>query len=172
MERFLTVLFLSGMFDLLKSSNKNCKLKLVFYVFFFFPEWFAFSACLPYQYFLINMPLTWTEAQTYCRQEHTDLVTIENAADVDQLVKILSFAGLSSEVWLGLFSEIQWQWSDGFTENQTGFTDWETSYNEPNFAEADQFCVVFDSNGKWWDDFCALRYPFICYNGKKPNLKN
>lgn len=154
-----------------KSSNKICKLKLLFLC-LFSPEWLAFSVCLPYQYFFVNRPLTWTDAQTYCRQAHTDLVTIENAADVDQLVKILSFVGLSSEVWVGLFSEIHWKWSDGFTENQTEFRDWETYSNEPDFALADQFCVLFDSNGRWWDEFCASKNPFICYNGKKPNLKH
>uniref|UniRef100_A0A3Q3GCJ9 C-type lectin domain-containing protein n=1 Tax=Kryptolebias marmoratus TaxID=37003 RepID=A0A3Q3GCJ9_KRYMA len=123
-------------------------------------------------YFFINEPLTWTEAQTYCRQKHSDLATIKSTEDVDQLIKTLSSADHSSEVWIGLFSEINWIWSDGFTGSGAEFRDWETSSYEPDFASANQFCVLIDSNGRWWDANCQYSYSFICNNGKNPSIIN
>ncbi|XP_037832667.1 macrophage mannose receptor 1 [Kryptolebias marmoratus] len=128
-------------------------------------EWIVLITCLSHQYFFINEPLTWTEAQTYCRQKHSDLATIKSTEDVDQLIKTLSSADHSSEVWIGLFSEINWIWSDGFTGSGAEFRDWETSSYEPDFASANQFCVLIDSNGRWWDANCQYSYSFICNNG-------
>uniref|UniRef100_A0A3Q2QYQ5 C-type lectin domain-containing protein n=1 Tax=Fundulus heteroclitus TaxID=8078 RepID=A0A3Q2QYQ5_FUNHE len=118
-----------------------------------------------FDYHFVDQPLTWTEAQTYCRQRYVDLATIQNSEEIAQLLNTLSSFGHASEVWVGLFYEINWAWSDGFSGSGADYRSWKTSYNEPNFASASQFCVCSDSNGKWWDDFCGNHYPFLCENG-------
>ncbi|KAM4537027.1 secretory phospholipase A2 receptor-like [Odontesthes bonariensis] len=128
-------------------------------------EWLVLCSCVLRQYHFVNQPLTWTEAQTYCRQTHTDLATIENSEELKQLINTVSSAGHYSNVWLGLYSKIDWRWSDGFTGSGAQYRNWYTSFNEPNFKSANQFCVVTKDYGMWIDYDCMTSYPFICYKG-------
>ncbi|KAF0031997.1 hypothetical protein F2P81_016552 [Scophthalmus maximus] len=84
---------------------------------------------------------------------------------MNQLIKTVPSAGNSSEVWIGLFDEIKWRWSDGYTGSGADYRKWELSYNEPNFYEAGEFCVTIDNDRGWYDAFCTGQYPFMCYNG-------
>ncbi|XP_023804762.1 L-selectin-like [Oryzias latipes] len=42
------------------------------------------------QFYFVNTPLNWRDAQSVCRQNYTDLATIENTADVDAAIVALS----------------------------------------------------------------------------------
>ncbi|XP_061566206.1 C-type lectin domain family 2 member D-like [Cololabis saira] len=84
----------------------------------FLSEWFILSTCLVRHYHFVGQSLNWTEAQTYCRQTYTDLATIQNSEELNQLMNTLSSAGYSSDVWIGLNHEIDWKWSDGFNGSQ------------------------------------------------------
>ncbi|XP_042257521.1 lymphocyte antigen 75-like [Thunnus maccoyii] len=106
--------------------------------------------------------MKWTEAQTYCRETYTDLATIENTEDMNQLINTVPSA---SQVWIGLYSNIDWKWSDGYRGSGAEYKNWENlDDNEPDFGGG-QFCVNIGNSGRWWDDGCAIEYPFICYNG-------
>ncbi|MGH0157379.1 UNVERIFIED_CONTAM: hypothetical protein FKN15_033281 [Acipenser sinensis] len=58
------------------------------------------------RYTLIEELKTWTEAQEYCREHHTDLVSIKSASENEDLVKKAQV----KPFWLGLFNE-PWKWS-------------------------------------------------------------
>ncbi|XP_014886900.1 C-type mannose receptor 2-like [Poecilia latipinna] len=124
-----------------------------------------FSSSLSRQYHFVNLSLTWTEAQAYCRQTLTDIVTIQDSEELTRLLDTLSSARHSSEAWIGLYSVIHWRWSDGFTGAGANYSNWEIYFNEPNFNGASQFCVSVGSSGLWWDDYCSEGYSFLCYNG-------
>ncbi|XP_038585694.1 C-type mannose receptor 2-like [Micropterus salmoides] len=109
--------------------------------------------------------MNWTEAQTYCRKTYTDRATIENTEEVNQLINTVSSSGLSSDVWIGLYTKINWRWSDGYTGTGAGFRSWHNYENEPNFKAASEFCVTIGKDGVWWDDRCSRQFPFICYRG-------
>ncbi|XP_030018394.1 putative C-type lectin domain family 20 member A [Sphaeramia orbicularis] len=123
----------------------------------------SISTCLLHQYHYVHELKTWTEAQSYCRRHYTDLATIENSSEVDQLINAVSDKSVS-EVWIGLFSEVDWRWSDGYTGNESGYRRWCAGWSEPNFWAADQFCVFYCSSG-WWDYGCEEGLPFICFSG-------
>uniref|UniRef100_A0A3Q2E4M2 C-type lectin domain-containing protein n=1 Tax=Cyprinodon variegatus TaxID=28743 RepID=A0A3Q2E4M2_CYPVA len=116
-------------------------------------------------YHFFSEPLTWNEAQTFCRQKYTDLATIENSEEHNLLYKTLQSAGYSSDVWIGLYSEIDWKWSDGYTGAGADYRHWRSIYNEPQFYNASQLCVKAGSFGNWWDDDCAQKRQFICNKG-------
>uniref|UniRef100_A0A3Q3B2B4 C-type lectin domain-containing protein n=1 Tax=Kryptolebias marmoratus TaxID=37003 RepID=A0A3Q3B2B4_KRYMA len=115
------------------------------------------------QFYFVNQSLNWTEAQTYCRQKYTDLVTIRNSEETNQLMNTLSSAGHSSEVWIGLFSEIDWRWSDGFTGSGAEYRNWRSESNEPNFISGKDLCVITSISGLWFDVKCSEKRQFICY---------
>ncbi|XP_038124361.1 secretory phospholipase A2 receptor-like [Cyprinodon tularosa] len=131
----------------------------------FLLDWLVLSTCILPQYHFVNKLFTWTEAQTYCRQKHTDLASILNSEQQNQLIDNLTSAGHSSDVWIGLFNEIDWRWSDGFSGSGADYRSWKLSNDEPNFSSGGQFCVNADRTEIWWDDFCYIKYPFLCYNG-------
>ncbi|MEQ2293823.1 hypothetical protein AMECASPLE_037425, partial [Ameca splendens] len=127
----------------------------------FFADWLILSSSLLHQYHFVNLPLTWTDAQTYCRKEYTDMVSIQNSEELDQLLSTLSSARYSSEAWIGLYSVIKWRWSDG---SSAEYSNWDILVDEPNFIAASQFCVSY-SFGAWWDDYCENKYTVVCSNG-------
>uniref|UniRef100_A0A3P8TIB9 C-type lectin domain-containing protein n=1 Tax=Amphiprion percula TaxID=161767 RepID=A0A3P8TIB9_AMPPE len=131
----------------------------------FLTGWLILPTCSLHQYYFIKEPLTWNEAQTYCRQKYTDLATMENADDLNQLQRLLSSSGHNYEVWFGLYSKINWKWSDGFTGSGAEYRDWGT--NEPHF-QMDHFCVYKYTT--WSSYNCDSELKFSCYTGK--DIKN
>uniref|UniRef100_A0A3Q3B0Y5 C-type lectin domain-containing protein n=1 Tax=Kryptolebias marmoratus TaxID=37003 RepID=A0A3Q3B0Y5_KRYMA len=121
------------------------------------PQCVILSTCFPYQYHFADQSLTWTEAQTYCRQKHTDLVSIRNSEELNQLINTLSSVGHSSEVWIGLFKEFDWKWSDGFNGTGVEYRNWEST--QPN----NELYVMNAGTGLWWDNGATTQFPCVCY---------
>ncbi|KAK1155248.1 macrophage mannose receptor 1-like [Acipenser oxyrinchus oxyrinchus] len=106
------------------------------------------------RYTLIEELKTWTEAQQYCREHHTDLVSIKNASENEDLVK----KALGKTFWIGLFNN-PWKWSHQ-GDNST-FHNW--ANGEPNNEKGNEKCVVMNKTGKWYDSSCSRKAFFICY---------
>ena len=107
--------------------------------------------------------MTWTEAQSYCREWYTDLATIGNTEEMRKLNDTVSAAGHSSDVWIGLYSHIDWKWSDGFNQSGAECRSWNDS--DPNNFVANEFCVVQTLYGTSYDIDCPWKIRFVCYNG-------
>ncbi|MGH0178046.1 UNVERIFIED_CONTAM: hypothetical protein FKN15_076483 [Acipenser sinensis] len=113
------------------------------------------------RYTLIEELKTWTEAQQYCREHHTDLVSINSDSENEDLIK----KAQGKTFWIGLFNE-PWKWSNQ-GHNYT-FHNWNTW--EPNNVFGVENCAImslrnslFLSRGKWVDVVCSGILPFFCY---------
>uniref|UniRef100_A0A4W5MEP1 C-type lectin domain-containing protein n=1 Tax=Hucho hucho TaxID=62062 RepID=A0A4W5MEP1_9TELE len=53
------------------------------------------------QFHLIHKYIFWTEAQNYCRNHYTDLVTVYNQEEAEQLIQLMT-SNDSSLAWIGL----------------------------------------------------------------------
>ncbi|CAJ1081472.1 secretory phospholipase A2 receptor-like [Xyrichtys novacula] len=95
------------------------------------------SSCLPRQYHYVADPMTWTEAQTFCRKTYTDLASIGSPEEMKQVSHTVTSSGSGAEYR---------KWYPG----------------EPNFWN--HFCVGFNTNG-WGDLDCAREDTFFCYQG-------
>uniref|UniRef100_H2LGF1 C-type lectin domain-containing protein n=1 Tax=Oryzias latipes TaxID=8090 RepID=H2LGF1_ORYLA len=118
------------------------------------------------QFYFVNTPLNWTNAQSVCRQRYTDLATIENTTDVDAAnVALSSYTG---KAWIGLRDDMvnSWRWSlsdsSFYGVGESTFRKW--SSGEPNNYNGQQLCGRFYGNGLWDDQFCSEALPFVCYN--------
>ncbi|XP_074538398.1 putative C-type lectin domain family 20 member A [Halichoeres trimaculatus] len=109
--------------------------------------------------------MTWTDAQTYCRQKYTDLATVENTEEMDQLKSSVPAHRHNGYVWMGLYSNIHWKWSDGYTGTGSHYREWDTAYFEPNFISGNELCGLVTDNGEWGDAFCQNNQSSICYRG-------
>ncbi|XP_034089909.1 secretory phospholipase A2 receptor-like [Gymnodraco acuticeps] len=109
----------------------------------------------------IESYMTWTDAQSYCREHHTDLASVRNPAENQQIVELLP--AVDYHFWIGLYRD-SWKWSDG---SNSSFKYWKV--NEPNYS-ASKVCVAaaFDNSGKWEDLDCGVEKPFICYGPAVP----
>ncbi|XP_073727812.1 putative C-type lectin domain family 20 member A [Misgurnus anguillicaudatus] len=100
---------------------------------------------------------TWKDAQSYCREHHTDLVSIRNENE-NQNVQHLLKKYNSEYAWIGLHGSRSW--SD---QSNSSFTFWKTG--EPNDVGSCT-AVSFSESGTWTDENCYNEFPFFCYNGE------
>ncbi len=103
----------------------------------------------------------WTDAQKYCREKHTDLASVRNESENNQIQNMLT----DNTVWIGLHR--LWVWSDNSTAS---FTHWKSG--EPNIgANRNSICTSTDMSdgGRWTDELCSKPHPFVCYDGEYIN---
>lgn len=129
------------------------------------------SLSSPQLYHIVKDVKSWTEAQHYCREKYTDLVTINSEKD---MVRVSDMLDHSDEVWIGLYgSHDSWKWSlqrKGFYgEKEDELRLWAVS--EPNDLNGDFVCADLSTYGKWADYDCYGKRKFICYYGEKKPIK-
>ncbi|XP_017557958.2 macrophage mannose receptor 1 [Pygocentrus nattereri] len=110
------------------------------------------------KFVLINSNITWTQAQTYCSQHHTNLASIHNAQEQQQ---VLNIVGNSTSAWFGLISG---QWSD---EGFSTFRYWANEHALDSIS-IEKCAAMMSDSGKWTPSQCNLQNPFVCYGGIKP----
>ncbi|KAK6470001.1 lymphocyte antigen 75-like, partial [Huso huso] len=102
------------------------------------------------KYHFVKDEKSWFDAQSYCREKHTDLATIESQEETE---KVLNISAGFNDAWIGLYYDKEnWQWSNG---DNVSYYNWTSSLN----------CTSVDSKGEWVDSDCNnVKYYFICYN--------
>uniref|UniRef100_A0A8C6S5U3 Transmembrane protein 104 n=1 Tax=Neogobius melanostomus TaxID=47308 RepID=A0A8C6S5U3_9GOBI len=106
------------------------------------------------KYFEYESTKTWLQAQQYCREKHTDLLS-----GSDQLNDLKHGSNFEGTRWIGLFRDA-WDWSDG---SNSSFRNWKDN-NDPNkFDCHENRCAKLGDN--WWEIVdCTEPHPFICYD--------
>nr|XP_055074218.1 macrophage mannose receptor 1-like [Misgurnus anguillicaudatus] len=104
------------------------------------------------KYYLITPAKTWKEAQQYCRDRFTDLVTIRNQTEMELLINLMH---LSGGYWIGLFRD-SWKWSD------------RSNLSLSNQLAADSLngehenCATTNYYGNFEDWLCSTTFYFYC----------
>uniref|UniRef100_A0A3Q2NZX3 C-type lectin domain-containing protein n=1 Tax=Fundulus heteroclitus TaxID=8078 RepID=A0A3Q2NZX3_FUNHE len=128
--------------------------------------------CHLYEYHYINVNKTWTEAQQYCRENHTDLATVTNMTDMKRLLS--NSAGDMREAWIGLYDQTggnrTWRWSLPGVEFNESYQPWKPG--QPNDYMELQNCGLLSDNQQWGDISCSELEFFLCYNGKRISLSS
>uniref|UniRef100_A0A3Q3FM70 C-type lectin domain-containing protein n=1 Tax=Labrus bergylta TaxID=56723 RepID=A0A3Q3FM70_9LABR len=105
----------------------------------------------------INESMNWTQAQNYCRENYTDLVS-----GLDQLAHLADYSKshCSPESWIGLFRDT-WSWSDG---SNSSFRHWNLGLLKDGVNK--ECATVLKGEGKWDSAACDKKKPFVCYDGQ------
>ncbi|XP_035983096.1 L-selectin-like, partial [Fundulus heteroclitus] len=127
----------------------------------------AVSSLPEHQYHFVNELKTWTEAQSFCREKYTDLVTISSMEDVTKLNNTVD--PNTMRAWIGLFDDVNsWRWTTSDTniykDGEAQFTIWATG--EPNNYASKQNCGMMLENGIWNDRECDKSYKAVCYDAQ------
>ncbi|RXN11533.1 macrophage mannose receptor 1-like isoform X1 [Labeo rohita] len=117
------------------------------------------------QYHFLSKNKTWTEAQRYCRQNYTDLATIDNMEEMNRLINTVN-GSYNGSAWIGLYDDVNsWRWSlednDFYQEGERDFRNW---YHAPDNRGGNEMCVVMNGDGKWSDLPCDNYFTFVCYD--------
>ncbi|XP_061573532.1 macrophage mannose receptor 1-like [Cololabis saira] len=117
------------------------------------------------EYVFVNQPMTWSSAQSYCRENFIDLAIMRNDAENQAALREIPDA---YAVWMGLYRDPTFNWSDGssfLSENC------EPATNPLNSMRV--ICGVTSSprSGKWKFLSCETRLPFVCYSYDTPVVK-
>uniref|UniRef100_A0A3B4B9Y7 C-type lectin domain-containing protein n=1 Tax=Periophthalmus magnuspinnatus TaxID=409849 RepID=A0A3B4B9Y7_9GOBI len=118
------------------------------------------------EYHLINLRLNWTDASLYCNLFHTDLATVPTS---DDLLSLGTVDMRTERSWIGLVDDpISWKdvsqdnansWKYSATDASIPYANWGPS--EPDFGNAEETCVILNSNTTWADHNCAEKLPAI-----------
>ncbi len=97
------------------------------------------SSC---QYHFVNESKSWTEAQRYCRQNYTDLATINNMEEMNRLINTVN-GSYSGSVWIWLYDDVNsWRWSlednNFYQDGERDFRNW---YHELNNIDGNELCL-------------------------------
>lgn len=112
-------------------------------------------------------PMDWESASSYCRQHYTDMVAIQNQAEISYLNDMLPHS--SAYYWIGIRKiEEQWTWVGTKKALTPEAENWATG--EPNNLGAGQDCVEIyikrqTDTAMWNDENCSKRKGAICYTG-------
>uniref|UniRef100_A0A3B3H8S1 C-type lectin domain-containing protein n=1 Tax=Oryzias latipes TaxID=8090 RepID=A0A3B3H8S1_ORYLA len=116
-------------------------------------------SCNRKQPFICYNSLNWTDAQSFCRDRHTDLISGPEQMEKLDVVKTDALV-LKSEggfVFIGLFRDA-WQWNDG---SSFSFRFWNLQYDD---EKNNSSCAMMNEGGRWSSENCSVEHPFICYD--------
>ncbi|XP_043101212.1 macrophage mannose receptor 1-like [Puntigrus tetrazona] len=131
-------------------------------------------------YLVLLDPKTWTEAQSYCREEHVDLATVQSDKDRAKLKEAANDESFQSFAWIALQRRVlAWRWS--YLNAASSFTKWESW--EPDTSRTEEACAFIDGNRLWGDASCTQENTssvklvrnyttlIIWRNGRKNNIE-
>ncbi|KAI9548604.1 hypothetical protein NQZ68_007471 [Dissostichus eleginoides] len=108
----------------------------------------------PTKYILVETLMTWHEAMAYCRSKYTDLASVRNLSENNQISSLLS-----GNTWIGLHRKT-WPYCSDKSPNI--FTKWATD-NPVSTTRTQLSCAsVSTTSGKWHDIDCGTDRHFFC----------
>ncbi|XP_017565318.1 macrophage mannose receptor 1-like [Pygocentrus nattereri] len=116
-------------------------------------------------YVKIDRLLNASDARQYCRRNHTDLASIRNATENQQILTLTA----GQVVWIGLYRTRLW--SD---QSNSTYENWLTG--QPDNLNYVEHCTAasLGNSGQWTDENCNQTLPFFCYrdSSRLPTQEN
>ncbi|RXN36566.1 macrophage mannose receptor 1-like protein [Labeo rohita] len=110
------------------------------------------------EYVLIQESMSWENAQTYCRTNHTDLATVQSNENWTRLQEAADEKAHSSFAWIGLYRNINnWCWS--YEEESLVFQSWGSGYPVNDAYGKDCVGMYYD---RTWFKLPLHRFILFC----------
>lgn len=108
----------------------------------------------------VETPMKWTDAQRYCREHHTDLVSMTSLAENGEIQRMVPEGQLA---WIGLFGD-SWRWSDGT------YSPFRYQWQGPPYSPGEGPHCARVHNRKWSVAPCNTKSMFLCYGEQGASL--
>ncbi|XP_047657900.1 uncharacterized protein LOC113647597 [Tachysurus fulvidraco] len=124
-----------------------------------------------WSYHSSNSKMTWTKAREWCQSHYTDMVAIQNHAEIEYLNEI--FPWVAGYYWIGIRKiDNVWTWVGTKKHLTTEAENW--AKGEPNNGRSDEDCVEIyirrdEDSGKWNDESCMKEKTALCYTASCKN---
>lgn len=105
-------------------------------------------------YIVVESSMTWHNAKSYCEANHTNLASVRNRIQNNNISSLLSV-----DTWFGLFRKSWEFWS---TRKYRKFAYWNNDQPDNLEDTVGSCAVVNTTTGKWWDEDCTAKHYFIC----------
>lgn len=155
-----TVIESNHLWGIMLTKNSSTSFFIVILNFIFNLPLFVRANDQHRRYVHVSLQITWFEAQRYCREHHTDLITFRNKSDLNALQSPCNYSALC---WIGLQRDGNdphvWNWSDG---EESSFKNWNVKKNQPDNHYGNENCVVM-GQVFWHDLQCDSQKAFLCY---------
>ncbi|XP_043099386.1 C-type lectin BfL-2 isoform X2 [Puntigrus tetrazona] len=116
-------------------------------------------------FYLVPVEMSWSAAQKHCRRHYTDLASIDDREDYEELLKTVNADFKGEWIWTGLYrtsGTAPWIWSD---QSQSTFRSW--ADGQPNNHGGTQFCAGTSPTGTFNDADCSIQYAAVCYDKRR-----
>uniref|UniRef100_A0A8C1ELJ7 E-selectin n=1 Tax=Cyprinus carpio carpio TaxID=630221 RepID=A0A8C1ELJ7_CYPCA len=113
----------------------------------------------------IDINVDWKTARQWCQKNYTDMVAIQNHAEVEHLNQLLPFN--KAYYWIGIRKiDGYWTWIGTNKRLDPEAANW--AENEPNNKGSGQDCVEIyikrsKETAKWNDEKCSKKKATVCY---------
>uniref|UniRef100_A0A3P9CKN4 C-type lectin domain-containing protein n=1 Tax=Maylandia zebra TaxID=106582 RepID=A0A3P9CKN4_9CICH len=103
---------------------------------------------------LVQTPMNWSAAQSYCREKYTDLISINTEQDNIKITALMLSNIINTQTaWIGLY-KTSWGWLDG--SNAT-YTNWKSG--EPKDGKD---CALMETSSAFWSgEDCNKNHEFL-----------
>lgn len=109
---------------------------------------------------LVETPMKWADALRYCREHHTDLVSMTSLTENEEIQRMVPEGQLA---WIGLFGD-SWRWSDG------SYSPFRYQWQGPPYSPGEGPHCAHVHNRKWSVAPCNTSSMFLCYCEEEANL--
>ncbi|CAL8326355.1 unnamed protein product [Lota lota] len=104
----------------------------------------------------IKIKMSWWDAQSYCREHHTDLPSIRNLEEN----RLMSQMHATAWKWIGLHRNLWGVWSDG---SNSSYRNWRAGMPNNTAKTLNNCALVLAYSGWQWGDLhCNSKFNFIC----------
>ncbi|XP_074544941.1 macrophage mannose receptor 1-like [Halichoeres trimaculatus] len=113
-------------------------------------------------YYQLNIlsALTWSQAETSCRQQGASLLSFTDPHEQAYVTALLGTGG--AKLWIGLVldPELGWKWSNG---RPYSYMKWDTGHPLP---DPGQNCAIIEPAVRysWQSSLCSKKLGYICYS--------
>uniref|UniRef100_A0A3B5Q970 Selectin E n=2 Tax=Xiphophorus maculatus TaxID=8083 RepID=A0A3B5Q970_XIPMA len=124
-----------------------------------------------WSYFYSNVTMDWESARTWCKENYTDMVAIQNREEIEHLKRVLPKK--AGYYWIGIrkVNDV-WTWVGTNKSLTAEATNW--AHGEPNNGQNGiisgqaEDCVEMyikreKDEGKWNDERCSKKKTALCY---------